>query len=94
MVRRIAEIESNPSSYADHIDACFTPSGSRAEIVGAKVHEYLPPLRDIQFDGIHSILQTEITNAKTFLTTSRTAIETLFDKDEFVAALFDYVPGG
>lgn len=94
VVRRIEEIESNPSSYADHINACVAPSENKAEVVGANVHEYLPPLRDIQFDGIQSILQTEIANAKTFLTTSRTAIETLFDKDEFVAALFDYVPGG
>ncbi|GGA40881.1 DUF6792 domain-containing protein [Psychrobacillus lasiicapitis] len=94
VVSRINEIESNPSSYADHINACVAPSGNKAEVVGANVHEYLPPLSGIQFDGIQSILQTEITNAKTFLTTSRTAIETLFDKDEFVAALFDYVPGG
>ncbi|MFJ5770916.1 DUF6792 domain-containing protein [Psychrobacillus sp. NPDC093180] len=94
VVSRINEIESNPSSYADHVNACVAPSGNKAEIVGANVHEYLPPLSGIQFDGIQSILQTEITNAKTFLTTSRTAIETLFDKDEFVAALFDYVPGG
>lgn len=94
VVRRIGEIESNPSTYANHIDACVVPSGSHAEVVGANVHEYLPPLRDIQFDGISSVLQIEITNAKTFLTTSRTAIETLFDKDEFIAALFDYAPGG
>lgn len=94
VVRRINEIESNPSSYADHMNVCVAPSGDKAEIVGANVHEYLPPLRDIQFDGIQSVLQTEITNAKTFLTTSRTAIENLFEKDEFVAALFDYVPGG
>ena len=52
VVRRIEEIESNPSSYADHIDACSAPSGSRAEVISANVHEYLPPLRDIQFDGI------------------------------------------
>lgn len=93
VITRIAEIESNPSTYANHIDACVAP-GSHVEVIGANVHEYLPPLRDIQFDGIHSVLQTEITNAKTFLTTSRTAIETLFDKDEFIAALFDYAPGG
>jgi hypothetical protein len=93
VVRRIEEIESNPSTYAAHIDACPAPSGSQAEVVGADVHQYLPPLRGIQFDGLHSVLQKEITNAKTFLTTSRKAIEDLFVEDEFVAALFDYVPG-
>lgn len=94
VVRRIGEIESNPSTYANHINACSVSSGSNAEVVGINVREYLPPLRDIQVDGIYSVLQKEITNAKSFLTTSRTAIENLFDKDELVAALFDYVPGG
>jgi len=92
VVRPIEEIESNPSTYAAHIDACPAPSRSQEEVVGADVHEYLPPFRGIQFDSIHSVLQKEITSAKTFLTTSRKEIVDLFDEDEFFAALFDYVP--
>ena len=95
VVRRIDNIESNPSTYGDYFDACSAPVGSsRSEIIGADVHEYLPSLQNIQFDGIHSVLQNEITNAKSFLATSRKAIEDLFSEDDLVAALFDYVPGG
>ena len=81
VVRRIDNIESNPSTYRDYFDACSAPVGSsRSEIIGADVHEYLPSLQNIQFDGIHSVLQNEITSAKSFLATSRKAIEDLLAK--------------
>ena len=88
VIKRIEEIESNPAASASYVYA------SRAEVYKVDVHEFLPALRDIHLDGIRSNLLKEIKSAQDFLTTSRIAIETLFEKDKFVAALFDYVPGG
>ena len=90
---RIQEIESNPSSYAAYANACLAP-GYSARIVRADVHENLPPLRDVDFDYVNSLFRKEITKSQKFLLESRTAIENLFKEDEFISALFDYIPGG
>ena len=90
---RIQEIESNPSSYAAYANACLAP-GYSARIVRADVHEDLPPLRDVDFDYVNSLFRKEITKSQKFLLESRTAIENLFKEDEFISALFDYIPGG
>lgn len=93
VMHRIHEIESNPSSYALYANVCFVPDYS-SRIVRADVHEDLPALRNVDFDYVHSLFQGEIAKSQSFLLESRKAIEDLFKEDDFISALFDYLPGG
>lgn len=94
VIARINEIESNPVSYTNVLRKYVYFPRLNKSITRITIHDSFQPLSGVSFDDLYSNLLTTIQSTDDFLTSSREAIEKIFEKDEHVAQLFDFGQGG
>ncbi|MDG5473133.1 hypothetical protein P6709_15375 [Jeotgalibacillus sp. ET6] len=91
VVTIINDIEHNPQAYSASIFRKYVYSArGQKTVTKIEVHDSLTPLTGISFDPIWEQLTTAIQRTEDFLTSTREAIEQIFQKDEIIASLFNY----
>ncbi|HLS08452.1 DUF6792 domain-containing protein [Lentibacillus sp.] len=93
VMNQIYDMEASPSTYTYLLRKHVYFARLDKSITGINVHEEFDPFNHTNMDDKISLLNESVEKGHTYLENYRSSIETLFDEEENIAALFDVVEG-